>query len=81
MKYVSSNVINYQHVSITFVITRAFFLRGRRGTRIPKHFVNLTGESKNFTCWNQLQHRTRHRDRAKSAKSLYIPKPFGCAHV
>jgi hypothetical protein len=25
-----------------------FFLEGRRGTRTPKHFVNLTGESKNF---------------------------------
>jgi hypothetical protein len=48
------------------------------GTRNPKHFVNLTGESKNFKCWNELQHRPRHRDRAKS---LYIPKPFGCAHV
>jgi hypothetical protein len=27
---------------------RAFFLGGRRGMRTPKHFVNLTGESKNF---------------------------------
>jgi hypothetical protein len=26
----------------------AFFLGGRRGTRTPKHFVNLTGESKKF---------------------------------
>jgi hypothetical protein len=26
----------------------AFFLGGRRGTRTPKHFVNLAGESKNF---------------------------------
>jgi hypothetical protein len=26
---------------------RAFILGGRRGTRTPKHFVNLTGESKN----------------------------------
>jgi hypothetical protein len=25
-----------------------FFLGGRRGTHTPKHFVNLTGESKNF---------------------------------
>jgi hypothetical protein len=25
-----------------------FFLGGRRGTRTPKHFVNLTEESKNF---------------------------------
>jgi hypothetical protein len=27
----------------------AFFLGGRRGTRTPKHFVNLTGESKKWT--------------------------------
>jgi hypothetical protein len=27
---------------------RTFFLGGRRGMRTPKHFVNLTGESKNF---------------------------------
>jgi hypothetical protein len=26
-----------------------FFLEGRRGTRTPKHFVNLMGESKNFS--------------------------------
>jgi hypothetical protein len=26
----------------------AFFLGGRRDTRTPKHFVNLTGESENF---------------------------------
>jgi hypothetical protein len=30
------------------VIMSAFFLGGRRDTRTPKHFVNLTGESKNF---------------------------------
>jgi hypothetical protein len=30
------------------VTTRAFFLVGRGGMRTPKHFVNLTGESKNF---------------------------------
>jgi hypothetical protein len=38
---------------------RAFFLGGRRGTRTPKHFVNLTGESKTFKMLefplNQLQ--------------------------
>jgi hypothetical protein len=37
----------------------AFFLVGRRGTRTPKHFVNLKGESKNFKMLefplNQLQ--------------------------
>ena len=33
--------------------TRAFFSGGgHRVTRTPKHFVNLTGESKNFKCWN-----------------------------
>ena len=35
-------------------IARAFFLGGCRGTRTPKHFVNLTGESKNFKVWNSL---------------------------
>jgi hypothetical protein len=29
-------------------ISSVFFLGGRRDTRTPKHFVNLTGESKNF---------------------------------
>jgi hypothetical protein len=42
---------------LTFIIS-AFF-SGRRGTRTPKHFVNLTGESKNFKMLefplNQLQ--------------------------
>jgi hypothetical protein len=37
----------------------AFFLGGRRGTRTPKHFVNLTGKSNNFKMLefplNQLQ--------------------------
>jgi hypothetical protein len=36
-----------------------FFLGGRKGTRTPKHFVNLIGESKNFKVLefplNQLQ--------------------------
>jgi hypothetical protein len=27
-------------------VARAFFLGGRRGTRTPKHFVNLMEESK-----------------------------------
>jgi hypothetical protein len=40
-------------------IYSAFFLGGRRGTRTPKHFVNLTGESKHFKMLkfplNQLQ--------------------------
>jgi hypothetical protein len=43
----------------TFHLPRAFFLGGRRGTRTPKHFVNLTGETKNFKMLefplNQLQ--------------------------
>jgi hypothetical protein len=33
---------------IRYIKSSAFFLGGRRGTRSPKHFVNLTGESKNF---------------------------------
>jgi hypothetical protein len=40
-------------------MTNAFFLGGRRGMRTPKHFVNLTAESKNFRMLefplNQLQ--------------------------
>jgi hypothetical protein len=32
----------------THIYTVFFFLGGRRGTRTPKHFVNLTGEIKNF---------------------------------
>jgi hypothetical protein len=39
--------------------TSAFLLRARRGARIPKHFVNLMGESTNFKMLefplNQLQ--------------------------
>jgi hypothetical protein len=30
------------------VLVSAFFLGERRGTRTPKKFVNLTGESKKF---------------------------------
>jgi hypothetical protein len=37
----------------------AFFLERQRSTRTPKHFVNLTGQSKNFNILefplNQLQ--------------------------
>jgi hypothetical protein len=40
-------------------ISSAFFLGGCRGTRTPKHFVNLTGGRKNFKMFefsrNQLQ--------------------------
>jgi hypothetical protein len=32
-----------------YTLTSAFFLGGRRGTRTPEHFVNLTGESINFS--------------------------------
>jgi len=40
-------------VYIYIYIYKAFFWGGgRKGTRTPKHFVNLTGESKNFKCWN-----------------------------
>jgi hypothetical protein len=41
------------------VVGSAFLLGGRRGTRTPKHFLNLTAESKNFRMLefplNQLQ--------------------------
>jgi hypothetical protein len=40
-------------------LVSAFFLGRSRGTRTPKHFVNLTGESKNVKMLefslNQLQ--------------------------
>jgi hypothetical protein len=37
--------VNY----FTMLLLSAFFFLGeRRGKRTPKHFVNLTGESKNF---------------------------------
>jgi hypothetical protein len=45
--------------AIRLQTTSAFFLGGHTGTRTPKHFVNLTGESKNFKVLefplNQLQ--------------------------
>jgi hypothetical protein len=48
-----------QHIYIYIYIYSAFFLGGRRGMRTHKHFVNLTGESKNFKMLefllNQLQ--------------------------
>jgi hypothetical protein len=46
-----SKAINLQHDAnhIDMVIPSAFFLGGHRGTRTPKHFVNLTGESKSFS--------------------------------
>ena len=44
--------LNVRFVLTEILLRRAFFLGGRRGTRTPKHFVNLTGESKNFKCWN-----------------------------
>jgi PBP1b-binding outer membrane lipoprotein LpoB len=51
----------YAHgpIIIIIIIISAFFLEGCRGKRTPKHFVNLTGESKNFKMLefplNQLQ--------------------------
>ena len=39
-------------IIIIIIIIISFFLGGRRGTRTPKHFVNLTEESKNFKYWN-----------------------------
>jgi hypothetical protein len=43
-----TNLMHYLSLVYSLTITRAFFLGGRRGTRTLKHFVNLTGESKNF---------------------------------
>jgi hypothetical protein len=40
-------MLHEYHVIHVYYI-QCFFLGGRRGTRTPKHFVNLTGESKNF---------------------------------
>jgi hypothetical protein len=49
----------YSSNNLQSVLLSAFFLGGRRGARTPKHFVNLTGESKNFKMLefplNQLQ--------------------------
>jgi hypothetical protein len=39
---------NVVFVNFKLVVHSAFFLGERKGTRTPKHFVNLTGESKNF---------------------------------
>jgi hypothetical protein len=44
---------------IIIIIISAYFLGGRRGTRTPKHFVNLMGGSTNLKMLefplNQLQ--------------------------
>jgi hypothetical protein len=42
------NITNIINIELHTVVSRAFFLGGRKGTRTPKHFVNLTGESRNF---------------------------------
>jgi hypothetical protein len=49
------NAFTLTIITTTIIITillllllSVFFLGGRRGTRTPKHFVNLTGERKNF---------------------------------
>ena len=49
-KHVSSvySVAAVLYLQFILHVIRAFFLGGRGGTRTPKHFVNLTGESKNF---------------------------------
>jgi hypothetical protein len=53
------NVSLHLMITIQKVTSSAFFLGGRRGTRTPKYFVNLTGENKNFKMLefplNQLQ--------------------------
>jgi hypothetical protein len=43
-----SNQLIYGQIPKFWVAAVLFFLGGRRGMRTPKHFVNLTGESKNF---------------------------------
>jgi hypothetical protein len=51
----------YVHIYIYIysIYVQRFFSGGRRGMRTPRHFVNLTGESKNFKMLefslNQLQ--------------------------
>jgi hypothetical protein len=47
--YVPWTLNHYNILYLDYINTSAFFLGGRRGTRTPKHFVNLTGESKNFS--------------------------------
>jgi hypothetical protein len=44
----AASLHSIQH-HVQSLTTSAFFLGGRRGMRNPKHFVNLTGESKNFS--------------------------------
>jgi hypothetical protein len=54
----TGHILNYT-ANICAEKSSAFFLGGRRGTRTPKHFVNLMGESKNVKMLefplNQLQ--------------------------
>jgi hypothetical protein len=38
----------YIYIYIYIYVCVCFFLGGRRGTLTPNHFVNVTGESKNF---------------------------------
>jgi hypothetical protein len=60
---------------IYMYIYSAFFLGGRRGTRTPKHFVNLMGESKNFTMvisFSQTESTPKHFFRKKSSIHIYI---------
>jgi hypothetical protein len=46
-------------IALPLPLPSAFILGGRRGTRTPQHFVNLTAESKDFRMLefplNQLQ--------------------------
>jgi hypothetical protein len=48
----STQLVQYSCVDVIYShcihVCSAFFLGGRRGTRTPKHFVNLTAGSKNF---------------------------------
>jgi hypothetical protein len=48
-KHLLSLLGSPSHCTLVNNKIRAFFLGGRRGTRTPKHFVNITEESKNFS--------------------------------
>jgi hypothetical protein len=40
-----------KHIDWKYITPVLFFLGGSRGTRTPKNFVNLTGESKTIKWW------------------------------
>jgi hypothetical protein len=58
LKMVLCCAVKFVYIYI-YIYTGLIFWGGRRGTRTPKHFVNLMGKSKNFRMLefplNQLQ--------------------------